>query len=73
MAVAWGLKVGEFTRPIQSARGWHILKATDREGAHFTFFGARASVRNALVRRRIEGILEKLRAAAKIETYPQSQ
>jgi parvulin-like peptidyl-prolyl isomerase len=73
VAAAWGLKAGEFTKPIQSARGWHILKVTDREGPYFTFLGARAIVRNALVRRWTEGLLERLRAAAKIEIYLQSQ
>ena len=69
IAAAWGLKIGEFTRPVQSTRGWHILKVTAREGAHLTFFGAKEAVSNALVRRRTEAILVKLRAGAKIEVY----
>ncbi|MBM4042636.1 MAG: hypothetical protein FJ290_29460 [Planctomycetes bacterium] len=71
IAAAWGLKVGEFTKPIQSARGWHILKVTEREPAYSTFQGTRAAVRNALARRRIEAILKELRAKAKIETFLQ--
>jgi len=73
IAAAWTLKAGEFTRPIQSALGWHILKVTEREGGHFTFFGARHIVRDALVRRRLEAILAELRAAAKIETCLQRE
>jgi parvulin-like peptidyl-prolyl isomerase len=67
------MKPGEFSKPVRSARGWHILKVTDREVAYLTFQGARAAVKNALVRRRIEAILEKLRADAKIEDYLQGR
>ena len=73
ITAAWALWRGAFTKPIQTMRGWHILKVTERDGAHFTFLGAQAAVSNALTRRRMEGILEKLRADAKIETYLQSQ
>lgn len=67
MAAAWDLKVGEFTKPIRGANGWHILKVTAREPAYFTFHGARQNIVNALVRRRLEAMLEEFRKAAKIE------
>jgi len=68
-AAAWWMKIGEFSKPVRSARGWHILKVTEREAAYLTFQGAQAAVKNALVRRRIEAILDELRAKAKIEDY----
>lgn len=66
IAAAWNLKVGEFTKPIQGARGWHILKVTDREPARFTPFGARPNVIAELIRRRIATILDELKAKATI-------
>lgn len=66
IAAAWDLRVGEFTKPIQGARGWHVLKVTDREPARFTPFGARANVIAELTRRRIEQILAELKARANI-------
>jgi len=69
LAAARPLKVGEITAPIQGARGWHILKVSDREPAYLTFHGAKPRVTNELVRRRMEALLEELRKAAKIEKY----
>ncbi len=66
MAAAWNLKVGEFTKPIQGARGLHILKVTDREPARFTPFGARPNVIAELIRRRVAIILDELKAKATI-------
>lgn len=67
MAAAWELKVGEYTKPIQGSRGWHIIKVTDREPARLTPFGARANVVNELIRRRATAILEELKAKTTIE------
>lgn len=69
LAATWTLKVGDFTKPMQGPRGWHILKVADRESAYFTFQGAKRTVINELTRRRLDALLEELRAAAKIETY----
>lgn len=67
MSVAWNLKVGQYTKPLQSGRGWHILKVVDREPARFTFFGAKPGVLQELVRKRLNAILDELKAKAKIE------
>ena len=65
----WGLKVGDFTKPILGPTGWQILKVTDREPAAFTFHGCKPRIAEALTRKRLEALLAELRAAAKIETY----
>jgi len=64
---AWGLKVGEITKPIRGVRGWHILKVTEREPAAFTFFGCKRRIRAELTRRRLEAVVDDLKAGAKIE------
>ncbi len=67
LKAAWALKVGEFTKPIQSPRGWHIIKVNDREPAYLTPFGARTNVIGELVRRRVQSILDEQKAKATIE------
>ena len=66
IAAAWGLKVGEITKPIQGARGWHIIKLVDREPARFTYFGSKQNVMQELTRRRLTSLLDELKAKAKI-------
>jgi len=63
----WGLKAGEFTRPILGPAGWQILKVTDREPAALTFHGCKPQILNELTRRRLEALLDELKATAKIE------
>jgi len=65
----WDLKVGEYTKPMLGPTGWHILKVTDREPAAFTFHGCKQRIIDELARRRLEALLNDLKAAAKIETY----
>jgi foldase protein PrsA len=67
ISAAWMLKVGEITKPIRGVRGWHILKVTEREPASFTFFGCKKRIEAELTRRRLEAVLDELKAAAKIE------
>ncbi|HUT36654.1 MAG TPA: peptidylprolyl isomerase [Planctomycetota bacterium] len=67
LAAAWALKAGEYTKPIQGSRGWHIVKVTDREPAYLTPFGARRNVIAELLRRRVAAILDELKAKADIE------
>ena len=64
---AWKLKAGEITKPIRGARGWHILKVTEREPAYLTYFGCKRGIRQELTRSKLEGILDDLKAGAKIE------
>lgn len=64
---AWDLKPGEFTKPIRGARGWHILKVSEREPAHFTYFGCKNRIRQTLTRDKLEALLDQLKAKAKIE------
>ena len=63
----WPFKVGEYTKPLRNALGWHILKVTEREGAYFTFQGCKEPIIRELVRRRIDAMLKELRDKAKIE------
>ena len=67
ISAAWTLKIGEFTKPIRGVRGWHVLKVAEREPAYFTFQGCKARIRQELTRERLEAILDKLKAGAKIE------
>ncbi|MBM4038272.1 MAG: hypothetical protein FJ290_07150 [Planctomycetes bacterium] len=67
LKAAWALKVGEFTKPIQGSRGWHIIKVTDKEPAYLTPFGARRNVIGELVRKRVQSILDEQKAKATIE------
>ena len=64
---AWMLKVGEITKPIRGVRGWHVLKVAAREPAYLTFQGCKANIRQEITRRRLEAVLDDLKAAAKIE------
>ncbi len=64
---AWKLKPGEITKPIRGARGWHILKVTEREPAYLTYFGCKRGIRQELTRSKLEAILDGLKAGAKIE------
>jgi parvulin-like peptidyl-prolyl isomerase len=67
MAAAWKLKVGEFAEPIRGSRGWHILKVTEREPAHFTYFGCKRRIKQELTRQQLDTILKDLKDKAKIE------
>jgi parvulin-like peptidyl-prolyl isomerase len=67
IAAAWAMKVGEFSKPIQGPRGWHILKVLDREPARLTFFGAKPNVIQELTRRRVKALLDQLKSKATIE------
>jgi len=69
MAAVWNLKAGEYTKPIQGARGWQILKVTDREPAVYTPFGCKPGILNELARKRHEALLDELKKDAKIEIY----
>lgn len=64
---AWKLEVNKYTEPVRGSRGWHILIVADREPAHFTYFGAKRQVKQALTRNQLEGILDELKGKAKIE------
>jgi len=64
---AWALKVGEYTKPVQGSRGWHIIKVTDRESAYLTPFGARRNVIGELIRQRVKTIIDEMKAKATIE------
>jgi len=63
----WALKVGEYTKPVQGSRGWHIIKVSDREPAYLTAFGARRNVIGELVRLRVQTIIDELKTKATIE------
>jgi len=69
IAAVWTVRIGEYTKPILGSRGWQILKVTDREPAAFTFHGCKPRITDELTRRRLEALLDDMKAAAKIETY----
>jgi len=69
IAAVWTLKVGDYTKPIRNALGWHILKVADRETAYSTFQGCKEGIYRALIRNRLDAILEGLKKDAKIEKY----
>jgi len=69
VAGAWKLEKGQYSKPIQGPKGWHILKVEDREPAYLTAFGARAGVIKELVQEKLKATLDGLREKAKIEEF----
>jgi parvulin-like peptidyl-prolyl isomerase len=67
LAAAWKLKLNDHTEPVRGSRGWHILQVTEREPAYLTPFGAKRNVKQALVRQKLDSILDELKKGAKIQ------
>ena len=65
---AFKLKKGEVSPPVKSEFGWHIIKVDDRRTVEIpSFERVSSTLRNRLVRERVEKLANELRAKAKIE------
>ena len=65
---AFALKVGEISQPVKTDFGWHIIRLEDRkQGAAQPYDQVKAAIRNVLLRRKVGEVMEKIRAASKVE------
>lgn len=69
--VAFGMKIGEVSKPFKSRFGYHILKLTDKKPEkQLTFEEVKQSIENYLISQKtkdaLEKIVEKNRSSAKI-------
>jgi peptidyl-prolyl cis-trans isomerase C len=65
---AFALKVGETSQPIKTDFGWHIIRLEDRkQGAAQPYDQVKTAIRNVLLRRKVGEVMEKIRAASKVE------
>jgi len=71
-----GIKVGSYTKPIQSAYGYHIMKLTDKQaaGAALDSLEAKSQIIDNLYQtehtRAFQKMLDDLKASASIERFP---
>ena len=72
--VAFAQKVGDVGEPVKTQFGWHIIKVTDKKAAGTVPF---ADVKDQIIgfmksneqRQAVQGVLNKLKESAKIETF----
>lgn len=65
---AFALEKGATSVPIKTDFGWHIIKLEDRKtGAAQPYDQVKAAIRNILVRKRVQAVVDETRAAAKVE------
>ena len=65
---AFALKAGETSQPVKTDFGWHIIRLEDRkQGAAQPYDQVKSAIRNVLLRRKVGEIMEKVRAASKVE------
>jgi peptidyl-prolyl cis-trans isomerase C len=65
---AFALKTGETSQPIKTDFGWHIIRLEDRkQGAAQPYDQVKSAIRNVLLRRKVAEVMEKVRAASKVE------
>ena len=66
--VAFALKVGELSAPVHTQYGYHIIKVTQRTPARTKPLDeVKEDVRNALISRYIDTLLDNLRRTAKVQ------
>jgi peptidyl-prolyl cis-trans isomerase C len=64
----FALKVGEITPPVKTDFGWHIIKLEDRKmGAAQPFDQVKPAIRNVLLRKKVQEVINDLRKTAKVE------
>jgi peptidyl-prolyl cis-trans isomerase C len=64
----FALKTGETSQPVKTDFGWHIIRLEDRkQGVAQPFDQVKSAIRNVLLRKRVSEIMEKIRAASKVE------
>jgi peptidyl-prolyl cis-trans isomerase C len=65
---AFALKVGEVSPPVKTDFGWHIIKLEDRQKASAQPYDqVKGAIRNVLLRKKVQQILESVRATSKVE------
>lgn len=65
---AFALKPGEVSAPVKTDYGWHIIKVEDRKmGAAQPYDQVKTAIRNVLMRKKVQEVLEQARKGAKIE------
>lgn len=65
---AFALKVGETSQPVKTDFGWHIIRLEDRkQGAAQPYDQVKAAIRNVLLRQKVGEVMQKIRAASKVE------
>ena len=68
--VAFELKKGEISGPVQTQFGWHVIKIEDkRTKPPPKFDQVKAQIQNFVVRKAQADLVQKLRAEAKIEKF----
>ncbi|NJM30093.1 MAG: peptidylprolyl isomerase [Rhizobiales bacterium] len=64
----FALKVGETTPPVKTDFGWHIIRLEDRKmGAAQPFDQVKPAIRNVLLRKKVQEVINDLRKTAKVE------
>lgn len=64
----FALKVGETSQPVKTDFGWHIIRLEDRkQGTAQPYDQVKSAIRNVLLRKKVAEIMDKIRAASKIE------
>lgn len=65
---AFALKKDEVSAPVKTDFGWHIIKLEDRKtGAAQPYDQVKGAIRNILVRKKVQAVVDETRAAAKVE------
>jgi peptidyl-prolyl cis-trans isomerase C len=65
---AFALKTGETSQPVKTDFGWHIIRLEDRKmGAAQPYDQVKSAIRNVLLRKKVQEVMNSLRAGAKIE------
>lgn len=65
---AFALKPGEISAPVKTDYGWHIIKVEDRKmGAAQPYDQVKVAIRNVLLRKKVQEIMEGIRKESKIE------